>query len=41
MLENTTKEENLANPFKNDTWFYIKKLDENLATRSTTDNNYN
>jgi len=37
--ENTTKEDIFENPFKNDTWFYMKKLDENLATRSTTENN--
>jgi len=36
LIENSTKEEIFENPFKNDTWFYMKKLDENLATRSTT-----
>jgi hypothetical protein len=38
LIENSTKEEIFENPFKNETWFNMKKLDENSATRSTAEN---
>ena len=39
LLEKKSKEEIFENPFKDDTWFYMKKLDDSLLTSKTIQNN--
>ena len=39
LLEKKSKKELFENPFKDDTWFYMKKLDDSLLTSKTIQNN--